>query len=1023
MSGSEPGGGPAALPTGVPTVVASVGVGARDALERLVAEAQAGDPLAPVTVAVPSTYAGLALRRDLGRRRGLVNVRFLALARVAELLGAPRLAAAGRAPLTAARRVEAVHTALAVDPGPFAAVAEHPGTDERLAATFAELRRVDPAALVALAARGGRAAAVLTLYERFLDLTRDGYDEHDLSVAAAEAVTDGAPLDEVGTVVLYLPRRLAVGESRLVEALASVGRVTVVIADDAAPAPPDLLSAPDPEDEARALVRRLVQRAEAGTPLGRMAILYPVRDPYARLVPELLASARIPWNGPSTARLGDAVAGRVLQGVVELVDADFARDAVAAWLASGPVLDADGRRVPAARWDLVSRAAGVVAGAQQWQLRLERRARDLAVQLEAARGDDDTEWQVTRLERDEEHTARLLAFVHELVEQTRPPDPPSWAALARWAAALLDRYLGGEGKRGDWPEPELEAARRIDDTLRDLGTLDDLGSPVDVRRFRAALTAALDTPASHAGKFGTGVFVGPLHDAYASDFDVVAIVGGAEGTLPPHGQEDAFLTDADRADVGLLTTADRRADQRRDYRAALASADAVIVTYPRADPRAQQTRLPARWVLEAASEHAGSPLTAESLLARDAEPWLDVVASFEAGVVHDVEAGSLVERDLRALAEWRATGRPIADHPLALGALGRGYALGAARASAGFTAYDGNLGDAPRRVDPAEPIAATTLQDWATCPFRFLLGRVLRLREVPRPEATDTIQPLDEGTLVHAILEQFVQERPPAAPDTPWTAADRARMLEIVEERCADAEARGVTGRPLLWKFAKRRIQQTALRFLAIDAELRHDRQAAPSPDGLEMAFGVDGRPGVSVALPDQRTVTFRGRIDRVDRSPDGRRVVVYDYKTGRPDRYDDVGEDPVDAGQALQLPVYALAAAERTGAAEAEAYYWFTRAPTVDEALTGYAVDGSVRARFGEVVTAIVDGIGQGCFPAVPGDRDYNPFAHRETFQHCFTCPYDRLCPLDRATAWDRKSDDEALEPYWSLAAEDDGP
>ncbi len=1032
-------------------VLAPHGPAARSALFAAVAAAQGGDPLAPVTVAVPSPLAGLGLRRALGASSGLVNVHFTALARVAELLGAPRLAAAGRRPLAGPLRAEAVHKVLLADPGPLDAVAGHPSTTQHLAATFTELARVPATALATIAARGPRAATVVRLFEAYRAEISGYYDEDDLVLAATAAITDGtAPADEVGHVIVHLPLDLSPSETTLLGALAEQGRCTVLLgltgdpAVDAAqadmlaarlapalgaavrvgtaPAAPTadlIVSAPDPEDEVRAVVRRLVARAAAGEPLGRVAVLFRAPEPYARILPELLTAAHVPWNGPSPRRIADGVAGRVLLGLLALPDDDLARDDVAAWLASGPVRDpAVNHRVNAARWDALSRQAGVVRGADQWADRLaafrdaiERRLAQLLAEGE------DTEWQTRRLERDRDDAAALAAFAADLAARLTPPDPPTWSALAAWARDLHDHFLGSEGHRGDWPEHELTATRRVEEALAELGGLDAFDDHAELARFRRALAAELDAPIGRIGRFGGGVLIGQLGQAYAGDLDVVYVLGGAEGTLPPRGREDPLLPDRDRRDVPSLTLhADRRNEERRDYLAALVAARERVLTFPRADPRASAN----------VSPHAGwSSLHARSAPQRR-RPRSCATTSTSPGsrscspsTSSPRRANPAPTRSTGCTASTTGTPRDhdLAEHPLAAGALARGFVATAGRSSADATAFDGFVG---ARADLApgqdRPTSPTALQEWAACPFRYFLSRVLRLRAVPRPEDTETISPLDRGSLVHAILEDFVRESPaPEAPDAPWTGDDEQRMLEIVERHCAEAEARGITGRDVNWVLEKRRIEQHAMRFLDTDLAARTRFGVVPAADGLERAFGDDGEPPVQVALGDGRTVTFRGRIDRVDHSPDGRLVVVYDYKTGS-SGYEEVGADPVNEGRSLQLPVYALAALQRDGAESARAHYWFTGEEWPDALGVHVDLDGA-RDRFVDVVGTIVDGVEGGCFPANPGERSYEWRAQRETYESCRHCDFDVLCPVDRGTVWERKSEGPAYAPFHDLA------
>jgi len=1025
------------------------GAPARAALTDAVRSAKGSDPLAPVTVAVPSTYAGLALRRALAGPDGLVNVRFLALARLAELLGAPTLAEQRRRPLTRPLRAEAVRAVLADAGHPFGAVAGHPATERALDASFLELRRAGEEALDEVARAGESAVSVARLYRLFRSRTSGFYDDEDLAAAAAGALETAPPaLRELGEVVLFLPTRLSPAETELVRALGRAGRLRALLgltgdanadeaatelatrlgdigpvegdADGAEPTGTSIVSAPDPEDEVRAVVRAILTLAAAGTPLHRVAILFRVDEPYARLAHELLDAAGVPWSGPSTRRLAETTAGRVLLGLLRLAEGDFARDAVVEWITSGPVRDPlDGRTVPASRWDTLSRRAGIVAGLTQWSDRLGRLAREHAAALEATGDDELSEGARRHHEADFEHTEHLARFVAQLGVRLTPPSPGTWPRLAAWARELLDLYLGGEGRRASWPEAEVEAGRRVTDALDGLAALAEIRAEASLATFVRALESELDAPAGRVGRFGAGVFVGGLHHAYGGDFDVVHVVGMAEGAFPPLGREDPLIPDRVRRGTGgaLPVHAVRRAEERRDYLAALAAAPARSLSYPRADPRAQRKRLPARWLLESASRLVGEPVGVDELTRLAAAEWLHVVPSFEAGVRAPGEAGSLTERDVRSLRAWQESRRGLERHPLvaAKPSLAAGVTAVRHRRSAALTRFDGHVGPVPGLLPEEDAaVSPTALQDWGTCPFRYLLGRVLRVREVERPEATHRISALARGSLVHAVLAEFLDSAEPrTAPDQPWTDDERALLLAIGERCCNEAEDEGVTGRPLLWKLDRRRILREIEGFLDTDEQIRAALGVVPRPRARELKFGFGGDSGepAEVTLADGRVVRFHGVIDRVDEGPDGSPVVVYDYKTGRVD-------DPADGlerGNLLQLPVYALAMARGHAAAEVRAYYWSVREPGTD-ALVGITLDEATRAQFVDKVSTITDGIRAGVFPAFP-DRPRQDGRGRDTWENCCYCPFDRVCPPTRDDDWTRKRVDPVAVRFRELA------
>jgi ATP-dependent helicase/nuclease subunit B len=1034
---------------------------AQTRLENLLREYQAEDPLAPVTVVVPTTYAGLFLRRDIGKR-GLVNVGFNVLPRLTELLGAPSLAAKKLRPLTPLFESAAVRQAALEASGPFEQFKHHPSFHSRLRSTFRELRYADVNALDNLERSGGSRSQVVQLYRRFREHTSTYYDREALAIAASETVRNGraAVLRDLGPVIVYLVHDLTAGEQQLIEALRSAWHVSIVFgatgdheadttmrATDArlksvgrepSEATPSgaieskLLIASDGREEFRWVARRIAADAHNGVPFHRMAVLFWQREPYASLIAEQLGMAEVPITGPAPGTLASSAVGRTVKGLVDMAGGDLPRKALMEWLTGSPVKSPRSDIRPS-QWDVLSRNAGIVAGVDQWEDRLER----YAARLERSVSDQSEEVSEAKFERMTQAATdarALLNFVIELNTNLIPPDDGQpWPDFVDWTLGLVQKYLNDDALPAD-EETNLESLRS---GLREMEVLADLESSTTLDKFHTAFDDMLSTPSARKGRFGEGVFVGPVGASIGLRFDKVYLVGMIEGLVPPRIGDDPLLPDKERGQSGLPLRRDTATEERYKYLAAMAAGTSRVLTFARGDNTAQKAQHPSRWFLEEASRLNGSQVFATTLATLRDKPWLEVVASQEGGLrgIDAAQPADAHDYDLHGLLRWKRSGRPIGKHHLAASenVLSRALQMEQARTRHSLTIWDGDLSEVSgtsRRIALTDRsvFSPTRLESWATCPYRYFLSSVLGIAALEQPEDVATITPLERGSLVHSILESFIREAQRQTmiprPDEASNIAHLRLLMAIADRELRDAENRGVTGKRLLWELAQADIRSDLSTFLEEDSRIR--REYGVSPHSVELTFGTprhrrrDATAAPPVELPAHGTSTlsFRGIIDRLDVSASGEKALVIDYKTGSPGPFARLDKDPVDRGKHVQLPVYGLAVRQLLGEnVDIRVAYWFVSTRGGFKMRPSVAVPlDEVLEPFSRAVGTITGGISSGLFPANPGMNDSNPR------DNCTYCDFDKLCLTRRAVYWENKQNDPRLADYVSMAAGTDG-
>ncbi len=701
----------------------------------------------------------------------------------------------------------------------------------------------------------------------------------------------------------------------------------------------ELFAAPGEGLEAVEIARRIQKLATDGLPFDEVAILLRGPERYQPFLEEALRRGGIPaYFSRGVARPDPA--GRAFLALLACASERCSATRFAEYLSLGeiPALDADGAPVeqppsyvppddellnaftaapvgeaepvgetratvatPIA-WERMLVDAAVVGGRERWARRLRGLEREMELRLASLGTEDEP---------------RRLHLTEELVKLR---------ALERFALPLIDLLgaLPREASWGEWLEQLDRLARSalqhpttVIAVLNELEPMADIG-PVELDEVTGVLNDRLRFLRREPARRRYGrVFVGSVEEARGRVFQAVFLPGLAEGLFPGKQFEDPLLLDDARRRIALelRTRDDARADERQLLRTAANSATSrLIVSYPSMDLAQGKARVPSFYALEVARAiegrvpalrafETGTRKRANVKLAWPAPnapadaidetefdlAWFEGHRGMEGGAAylkrHTHLARSLRARYMRWERKWQT-----ADGLINIDTPGREILCG-------------------HRLDKRS-YSASSLQQFAACPYRFYLHAVAQLRQKEDKAGIEQMDPLTRGALFHETQFQFFQSvmrKQPESLDATLGALDAA--LEDVEAKYREDLAPAIE-----------RVWQTEIEDMRNDLRgwARHwwaDR-AEWRTLHAELAFGLAGATGRDPHSQAEEVIILngmrvRGAIDLIEKSRHRNALRITDHKTGKAPP-----QEPafVGGGLVLQPALYGLAAESMLG-------------------------------------------------------------------------------------------------------------
>jgi ATP-dependent helicase/nuclease subunit B len=603
---------------------------------------------------------------------------------------------------------------------------------------------------------------------------------------------------------------------------------------------------------------------------------------------------------------------------------------------------------------------------------------------------------------------------------------PTACSWDRWAEILEKDLSLLLGSSADWRSfaAVIDEVRSLDPVCRAAGS----DEPVSLTRFIELLEGSLEGLRYPMGKFQrSGVNLLPISAARGLRFPLVIIPGLEEGKFPARLRQDPLLLDEERKQISFLPLKKRRGEEEEMlFDMAARSADSrLVLIASRLDESSDRECLPSRFFMDFASAVCGKP-TALGDLSEGTIPGFRSVSLENPSPGEGSQAIDDNEIRIRAICSSPGSAQGCLDMLAGenAGLLAGPLKYDRARWQRRLTTYDGRFQDselirwAAEKSLPANgQISASRIEQYAKCPYQFYLKRVMGLERWEENETIEAMDPLAKGSIVHKILERFLKEHAGGK----FLHTSFESLQKHLEERGRELleEERPVGLPDLLWEIERDRILQTLRNWLAFEKSRQSDGFL---PIWLERSFGTFSLKEKTPALTIQTTghrLDFRGRIDRIDLTQDGKHARVIDYKTEKiPKPMTGKRKTPLMAGERIQVAIYreALAAIEDSGKLELieGEYLHVTTGEEVPVPIVftnEELLEAGLRLR--EILEVMAKGMEAGVF-----------FARTKGVirpeGHCRFCDFLPICGKDREQREERKANDPGVLDFLKAQAID---